>query len=67
MTKSNIAISSYLWPVEDVLHGQHGDDGEHLVTAAQVHRHDQHLGQHRLQGELGHLYLVNRLKLNPTE
>ena len=27
---------TYLGSVEDVLHGQHGHDGEHLVTTAQV-------------------------------
>ena len=43
-----------LWPVEDILDGEHGDDGEDLVAAAEVHRHDQHLREVRLQGELGH-------------
>lgn len=45
----------YLWPVEDVLHRQHGHNGEHLFTAAQVDGHDQHLTQHGLQRKLCHL------------
>mmetsp|Transcript_56637 Transcript_56637/g.123121 ORF Transcript_56637/g.123121 Transcript_56637/m.123121 type:complete len:454 (-) Transcript_56637:502-1863(-) len=44
-----------LGPVEDVLHAQHADDGEHLVAAAKVHRGEEDLGQLRLQRELGHL------------
>lgn len=36
-----------LWPVKDVLHGKHGDNGQDLVTASEVDRHDEHLGQHR--------------------
>ena len=56
MRKSNlIPLVAYLRSVEDVLHGQHGDDGEHLFTAAQMNGHDQHLTQHGLQRELGHL------------
>ena len=45
----------YFGSVEDILHTEHGDDGEDLVTAGQVHGHDKHLGQHGLQGELRHL------------
>ena len=45
----------HLGSVEDVLDGQHGDDGEHLLTAAQVDGHDEHLTLHGLQGELSHL------------
>lgn len=45
----------YLGPVEDVLYRQHGHDGQHFLTAAQVHRHDQHFAQHWFQGEFCHL------------
>lgn len=45
----------YLGPVEDVLHRQHGHDGQHFLAAAQMHRHDQHFAQHGLQGEFCHL------------
>jgi hypothetical protein len=41
--------------VEGVLHGQHGYDCQDLLRAAQLVGHDEHLGQRRLQGELGHL------------
>lgn len=45
----------HLWPVEHILHRQHGDNRQHLLAAPQMHRHDQHLTQHRLQGEFCHL------------
>ena len=45
----------HLGSVEDVLDGQHGDDGEHLLTAAEVDGHDEHLTKHGLQRELSHL------------
>lgn len=45
----------HLGPVEYILHWQHGDDRQHLLAASQMYRHDQHLTQHRLQGEFCHL------------
>ena len=51
----NTHRATYLGPVEDVLNRQHGHDGEHLFTAAQMDGHDQHLTQHGLQRELSHL------------
>lgn len=47
-----------LGPVEDVLNTEHGDDCQDLIAASQVHWHDQHLGQHRLQGKLCHLRIT---------
>lgn len=41
-------------PVEHILHRQHGDNGEDLVGALQVDRHDEHLGKVGLQRELCH-------------
>ena len=49
------ACTPYFGPVEDVLHRQHGHNGQHFLTAAQMHRHDQHFAQHWLQRELCHL------------
>lgn len=37
------ALSSYDPPVEDVLSREHGQDGEDLIRAAQVHRRDEDL------------------------
>lgn len=45
----------YLWPVEHILYRKHGDYCQHFLTASQMYRHDQHLAQHRLQGEFCHL------------
>lgn len=45
----------YLWPVEHILYRKHGDYCQHFLTASQMYRHDQHLTQHRLQGEFCHL------------
>jgi len=47
-------LGPLLRPIIDILHGQHGHDGEHLVRTPQMTRHDQRLGQLRLQRELGH-------------
>ena len=41
--------------VEDVLRGQHRDDRQHLLGAAQVDRGDERLGQRGVERELGHL------------
>mmetsp|Transcript_34510 Transcript_34510/g.90808 ORF Transcript_34510/g.90808 Transcript_34510/m.90808 type:complete len:344 (-) Transcript_34510:93-1124(-) len=40
--------------VPDVLHGEHGGDGEHLVRAAEVDRLDQDLRERGLHRELSH-------------
>jgi hypothetical protein len=45
----------YLGPEEVLLDREHGDDGEHLRGAAQVHRDQHHLGQGRVQRELDHV------------
>ena len=43
-----------LGAVEDVLHVEHGHEGEDLVGAAEVDALDEHLGERRLHRELGH-------------
>lgn len=48
-------MSPYLGPVEHVLHGQHRDDGQDFVAASEMDGHDQHLTQHGLEREFGHL------------
>ena len=45
-----------LWPIEDVLNAQHGDDCQDFFAASQMDRHDEHLGRLGLQWKLGHLY-----------
>lgn len=50
-----LGCTPYLWPVEHILYRQHGDYCQHFLTASQMYRHDQHLTQHRLQGEFCHL------------
>mmetsp|Transcript_11027 Transcript_11027/g.20025 ORF Transcript_11027/g.20025 Transcript_11027/m.20025 type:complete len:259 (-) Transcript_11027:1782-2558(-) len=41
-------------PVEDVLGREHGEDGEDLVAAAEIHTRDERLGHGGVDGELGH-------------
>ena len=45
---------AFLLPDKDTLDRQHGDHSEDLVTAPQLHRGDQHLGQDRVEGEVCH-------------
>lgn len=45
----------YLGSVEDILHGQHGHNSQHLFATAQMHRHDEHFAEHWLQRKLRHL------------
>lgn len=47
-------LPSYLGSVEDGRDRQHGDDEQDLGAAAHVTRHDEHLGESWVQGELHH-------------
>ena len=53
MTKNKIKIN--LWSIENVLYTEHRHNSEDFFTAAEVHRHDEHLGRLRLQREFSHL------------
>ena len=45
---------THLGSVEDILYGQHRDDGEYFLRAAEVDTLDEHLAELGLQRELRH-------------
>ena len=52
----------FLGTIEDVLNGEHGDDGENFFAAAQMNRLDENFRERRLERKLGHSTTESREK-----